>query len=162
MVTRITSFRVLIIEDELEFAEFIISGLTEEGFLVHAVDGDQGCEMLGRRQWDLILLDWSLPSIDGLSLLRAYRQSGGEAPVIFLTARDEVADRVTGLDSGADDYLSQALRIRRAALAEVGTFDELDNLRQAFNDLLASSTTHTIGIVGSAVRHRTSCAHRLQ
>ena len=97
---------VLIIEDELEFAEFIISGLTEEGFSVeHAVDGNHGCEMLGRRRWDLILLDWSLPFKDGLSLLRGYRQSGGEAPIIFLTARDEVDDRVMGLDSGADDYL---------------------------------------------------------
>jgi len=97
---------ILIIEDELEFAEFIIGGLTEEGFRVeHAVDGNQGCEMLGSRSWDLILLDWSLPYKDGLSLLRGYRQSGGEAPIIFLTARDEVNDRVMGLDSGADDYL---------------------------------------------------------
>jgi DNA-binding response OmpR family regulator len=105
-VARFMSFCVLIIEDELEFAEFIIAGLTEEGFLVdHAVDGNQGYEMLRGRSWDLILLDWSLPSKDGLSLLRGYRQYGGAAPVIFLTARDEVADRVTGLDSGADDYL---------------------------------------------------------
>ena len=97
---------VLIIEDELEFAEFIISGLTEEGFSVeHAIDGNQGWQMLECRAWDLILLDWSLPYNDGLSLLRGYRQSGGEAPVIFLTARDEVDDRVMGLDSGADDYL---------------------------------------------------------
>jgi DNA-binding response OmpR family regulator len=99
-------FCVLIIEDELDFAEFIISGLTEEGFAVeHAVDGNQGLDLLLGRAWDLILLDWSLPCKDGLSLLRDYRQSGGEAPVIFLTARDEVADRVMGLDSGADDYL---------------------------------------------------------
>jgi two-component system copper resistance phosphate regulon response regulator CusR len=97
---------VLIIEDEQEFAEFIISGLTEEGFFVaHAADGNQGCEMLGRRPWDLVLLDWRLPRQDGLTLLRGYRQSGGAAPVIFLTARDEVDDRVQGLDSGADDYL---------------------------------------------------------
>jgi DNA-binding response OmpR family regulator len=97
---------VLIIEDEPEFADFIISGLTEEGFSVeHALDGNQGREMLSLRSWDLILLDWTLPERDGLSLLRGYRQAGGEAPVIFLTARDEVDDRVLGLDSGADDYL---------------------------------------------------------
>jgi two-component system copper resistance phosphate regulon response regulator CusR len=105
-VDRFTDLEVLIIEDEPEFAEFIISGLTEEGFSVeHAVDGNQGWEMLGRRSWDLILLDWSLPHKDGLSLLHGYRQSGGEAPIIFLTARDELDDRVLGLDSGADDYL---------------------------------------------------------
>ena len=96
---------VLIIEDERDFAEFIISGLTEEGFSVtHAVDGNQGREML-KCQWDLVLLDWSLPGQDGLTLLRGYLQSGGAAPVIFLTARDEVDDRVRGLDGGADDYL---------------------------------------------------------
>lgn len=97
---------VLIIEDERDFAEFIINGLSEEGFSVqHAVDGHQGLEMLGRQSWDLVLLDWSLPGRDGLSLLRDYREGGGVAPVIFLTARDQVDDRVEGLDSGADDYL---------------------------------------------------------
>src|SRR5262249_38257851 len=55
--------------------------------------------------WDLVLLDWSLPHQDGLSLLRGFRQAGLQAPVIFLTARDEVQDRVSGLDGGADDYL---------------------------------------------------------
>ncbi len=97
---------VLIIEDEREFAEFIISGLAEEGFAVeHAEDGDQGSRMLNSRPWDLVLLDWSLPRQDGLSLLKHFRQSGGETPVIFLTARDEIDDRVKGLDGGADDYL---------------------------------------------------------
>ena len=96
----------LIIEDERDFAEFIISGLTEEGFSVqHAIDGDQGLAMLKCQAWDLVLLDWSLPGQDGLTLLRAFRESGGEAPVIFLTARDQVDDRVKGLDGGADDYL---------------------------------------------------------
>jgi two-component system, OmpR family, copper resistance phosphate regulon response regulator CusR len=97
---------VLIIEDELELADFIISGLAEEGFSVsHAVDGDTGRENLVARTWDLVLLDWSLPGQDGLALLREFRATGGEAPVIFITARDEVDDRVRGLDSGADDYI---------------------------------------------------------
>lgn len=97
---------ILIIEDEPEFAEFIVTGLTEEGFSVeHGVDGDQGRSMLKGRAWDLVLLDWALPGQDGLSLLHEYRGAGGEAPVIFITARDEVRDRVRGLDGGADDYL---------------------------------------------------------
>jgi DNA-binding response OmpR family regulator len=97
---------ILIIEDDAEFAQFVSTGLEEEGFRVgHAVDGKQGREMLQSRTWDLVLLDWSLPQEDGLSLLRRFRQAGLQAPVIFLTARDEVDDRVTGLDSGADDYL---------------------------------------------------------
>jgi DNA-binding response OmpR family regulator len=106
MTGEIMALEVLIIEDERDFAEFIINGLTEEGFSVHhAVTGDQGLEMLERQSWDLVLLDWSLPGLDGLSLLRGFRESGGEAPVIFLTARDQVDDRVKGLDGGADDYL---------------------------------------------------------
>jgi DNA-binding response OmpR family regulator len=97
---------ILIIEDEVEFAQFVITGLEEEGFRVeHAVDGKQGREMLHGHPWDLVLLDWSLPHQDGLSLLRGFRQAGHQAPVIFLTARDEVEDRVRGLDGGADDYL---------------------------------------------------------
>jgi two-component system copper resistance phosphate regulon response regulator CusR len=106
MVGKFMIVSALIIEDERDFAEFIISGLTEEGFSVqHASDGDQGLEMLKGSPWDLVLLDWSLPGQDGLTLLRAFREFGGEAPVIFLTARDQVDDRVKGLDSGADDYL---------------------------------------------------------
>jgi DNA-binding response OmpR family regulator len=97
---------ILIVEDELEFAQFVITGLQEEGFCVeHALDGEQGREMLESHPWDLVLLDWSLPHRDGLSLLRGFRRAGFQAPVIFLTARDEVDDRVTGLDGGADDYL---------------------------------------------------------
>jgi DNA-binding response OmpR family regulator len=71
----------------------------------HAVDGKQGREILHGHPWDLVLLDWSLPYLDGLSLLRGFRQAGHTAPVIFLTARDEIDDRVRGLDGGADDYL---------------------------------------------------------
>jgi DNA-binding response OmpR family regulator len=98
---------ILIIEDEQDFAEFVVTGLAEEGFAVdHALDGAQALAMLeAGRTWDLILLDWLLPHIDGLTLLRRFRQSGQQTPVIFLTARDEVDDRVRGLDSGADDYL---------------------------------------------------------
>jgi two-component system copper resistance phosphate regulon response regulator CusR len=92
---------ILIIEDELESAQFVIAGLEEEGFRVeHAVDGERGREMLQGRTWDLALLDWSLPHQDGLCRLRGSRQAGLQAPVIFLTARDEVEDRVRGLDGG--------------------------------------------------------------
>jgi DNA-binding response OmpR family regulator len=97
---------ILIVEDEPEFAEFLVAGLAEEGYSVaHALDGKQGGELLRGRPWDLVLLDWSLPYRDGLTLLREFRRSGSDTPVIFLTARDEVRDRVEGLDSGADDYL---------------------------------------------------------
>jgi two-component system copper resistance phosphate regulon response regulator CusR len=98
--------RVLLIEDEAEIADFVVRGLREEGFTTElAADGHEGWHRLSTESWDVILLDWWLPGVDGLSLLRRFRQSGGETPVLFLTARDAVSDRVRGLDAGADDYL---------------------------------------------------------
>jgi len=98
--------RILVIEDDEEIADFVVRGLREEGYTVeHARDGETGWHALGAGEWDLVLLDWWLPGLDGLTLLRRYRQGQGEAPVLFLTARDAVSDRVRGLDGGADDYL---------------------------------------------------------
>ena len=100
------SIRVLLIEDEPQIADFVLRGLREEGFTVeHAADGLRGWSALEAGGWDVVLLDWWLPGCDGLSLLRRFRQKGGETPVLFLTARDAVSDRVRGLDGGADDYL---------------------------------------------------------
>jgi two-component system, OmpR family, copper resistance phosphate regulon response regulator CusR len=98
--------RILIVEDEAELADFVVRGLREEGFVVeHAADGEVAWAAMRSGTWDLIVLDWWLPGEDGLSLVKRFRQSGGMAPVLFLTARDAVADRVRGLDGGADDYL---------------------------------------------------------
>ena len=98
--------RILIVEDEADLADFIVRGLREEGFVVeHAVDGETAWDELRAGEWDLIVLDWRLPGEDGLSVLRRYRSLGGLVPVLFLTARDSVNDRVRGLDGGADDYL---------------------------------------------------------
>jgi two-component system copper resistance phosphate regulon response regulator CusR len=98
--------RILVIEDEPPIADFLVRGLREEGFTVeHAADGDSAWHALQGGGWDLVLLDWWLPGVDGLTLLRRYRQAGQKSPVLFLTARDAVSDRVRGLDGGADDYL---------------------------------------------------------
>jgi two-component system copper resistance phosphate regulon response regulator CusR len=98
--------RILVIEDEPPIADFLVRGLREEGFTVeHAGDGESSWHALQGGGWDLVLLDWWLPGIDGLKLLRRYRQAGHSTPVLFLTARDAVSDRVRGLDGGADDYL---------------------------------------------------------
>ena len=98
--------RILVVEDDAEIADFIVRGLREEGFIVeHAADGETGGHMLKTGSWDLVVLDWWLPGPDGLTLLRRFRQDGNETPVLFLTARDAVSDRVRGLDQGADDYL---------------------------------------------------------
>jgi two-component system copper resistance phosphate regulon response regulator CusR len=98
--------RILLIEDEAEIADFVVRGLREEGFTVeHAADGDAGGHELEHGPWDVVLLDWWLPGTDGLTLLRRFRQRDQATPVLFLTARDAVSDRVRGLDGGADDYL---------------------------------------------------------
>jgi two-component system copper resistance phosphate regulon response regulator CusR len=98
--------RILVIEDEAAIAGFLVRGLREEGFTVeHAADGDNGWHALQSGTWDVVLLDWWLPGTDGLSLLRRCRQAGCQTPVLFLTARDAVSDRVRGLNGGADDYL---------------------------------------------------------
>ncbi len=100
------SLRILVVEDEPEIADFVVRGLREEGFAVeHAADGDDALHALRGSDWDLVVLDWWLPGRDGLEVLREFRAAGRETPVLFLTARDAVADRVRGLDAGADDYL---------------------------------------------------------
>ncbi len=96
----------MLVEDEVDIADFVVRGLREEGFTVeHAVDGEDGWHALQTNGWDVVLLDWWLPGPDGLTLLRRFRQAGHSTPVLFLTARDAVSDRVRGLDCGADDYL---------------------------------------------------------
>jgi two-component system, OmpR family, copper resistance phosphate regulon response regulator CusR len=98
--------RILVVEDEAEIADFLVRGLREEGFTVeHAPDGDSAAHWLESAEWDLVLLDWTLPGGDGMCVLRRHRSGGGGVPVLFLTARDAVSDRVRGLDAGADDYL---------------------------------------------------------
>jgi two-component system copper resistance phosphate regulon response regulator CusR len=98
--------RILLIEDEAEIADFLVRGLREEGFTVeHVADGESGWHALSTSSWDLVLLDWWLPGPDGLTLLRRLRQTDPQTPVLFLTARDAIPDRVRGLDAGADDYL---------------------------------------------------------
>jgi two-component system copper resistance phosphate regulon response regulator CusR len=98
--------RVLLIEDEAGIADFVVRGLREEGFTVsHAADGEAGGYALRTESWDVVLLDWWLPGPDGLTLLRRFRETDRATPVLFLTARDAVSDRVRGLENGADDYL---------------------------------------------------------
>ena len=98
--------RVLVIEDEDEIADFIVRGLREEGFTVErAADGKDGWHCLQGDGWDVVLLDWWLPATDGLSLLKRFRLNDQTTPILFLTAKDAISDRVKGLDSGANDYL---------------------------------------------------------
>jgi two-component system copper resistance phosphate regulon response regulator CusR len=99
-------FRILLVEDDAEIAEFVAQGLREEGLLVTvAADGSAGRDQMDSSQWDLIILDWWLPKFEGITLLKQFREAGRSVPVLFLTARDAVAQRVEALNAGADDYL---------------------------------------------------------
>lgn len=100
--------RVLIVEDEKRMASFIQRGLKEEGFAVDvASDGEQGWEYASMNDYDVILLDWMLPKMDGLAVCAKIRQEGSRVPILMLTVRDTVEDKIKGLDQGADDYLTK-------------------------------------------------------
>ncbi|TVP77127.1 heavy metal response regulator transcription factor [Thioalkalivibrio sp.] len=98
--------KILIVEDEPKTGEYLRQGLSEAGFVVDlARDGLDGLHLATSGDYDLLVLDVMLPRMDGWALLQALRLSGHEVPVLFLTARDQVEDRVRGLELGADDYL---------------------------------------------------------
>jgi DNA-binding response OmpR family regulator len=98
--------RVLIVEDERKIANALKRGLEQESFAVDvSFDGDDGLAMALDEPYDVIVLDRMLPGTDGLSLCKQVREAGKQVPIIMLTAKDAIGDRVAGLNSGADDYL---------------------------------------------------------
>lgn len=100
--------RILIVEDELRLAKVIKKGLEEDGFAVDlAHDGEEGLYLAGSEEYDLILLDVMLPKIDGVTLCKQLRDKNIQTPVLMLTAKTTLEDKVAGLDSGADDYLAK-------------------------------------------------------
>jgi DNA-binding response OmpR family regulator len=100
--------RLLIIEDEKKIADFIKRGLKEEGYAADvALDGEEGRLLATTNDYDLIILDLMLPKVDGLTLCRDLRGRGLSVPLIMLTAKDRVEDKVLGLDAGASDYITK-------------------------------------------------------
>jgi heavy metal response regulator len=98
--------RVLVVEDERRIADFLSRGLSEQGYAVDvAYDGEEALDWPTVAQFDVIILDVMLPARDGIQVCRILRERGLKTPILMLTARDAVEDRVRGLDSGADDYL---------------------------------------------------------
>jgi two-component system copper resistance phosphate regulon response regulator CusR len=98
--------KILIVEDEPKTGDYLQQGLSEAGFTVElAVNGTDGLHLASEGDHDLLILDVMLPGMNGWQLLRSLRDKGRQVPVIFLTARDQVEDRVKGLELGADDYL---------------------------------------------------------
>jgi two-component system response regulator QseB len=108
--------RLLLVEDDEMIAETVLESMRREGYAIDWAQDGRAAELsLGNGVYDLVLLDLGLPRKDGFDLLRGYRRLGGEAPVIILTARDAVNDRIRGLDAGADDYLIKPFDIDELA-----------------------------------------------
>jgi DNA-binding response OmpR family regulator len=108
--------RILVVEDERKIASFVQGGLKECGFVVDVVHrGDEALEIILDNHFDAVVLDIMLPGRDGLSILRVLRQKSNAVPVLILTARDAISEKVEGLDLGADDYLAKPFSIDELA-----------------------------------------------
>lgn len=104
--------KILLVEDDPIQLEPLKTALTKAGHGVDAVqDGAIAQELMDHRDYDLLILDWMLPKVSGIQLCQHYRQSSKAAPVLFLTAKDTIPDRITGLDAGADDYLVKPVNL---------------------------------------------------
>ena len=140
--------RVLVVEDHARMADLIRRGLVEEGYAVDlAVTGEDGEWLASENAYDVIVLDVMLPGADGFEICRRIRDAGRWAPVLMLTARDTVDDRVRGLDAGADDYLTKPfsfveLLARLRALVRRGPAEHPPVLR--VGDLILDPARHAV------------------
>ena len=148
--------RVLVIEDERRLALYIKKGLEEHNFAVDiASDGERGLFCASVNEYDVIVLDLLLPKKDGLTVLRELREGGNQAPVLILTARDALADKVAGFDAGADDYLTKPfsfveLLLRVRALLRRGKVEPQVKLQ--VGDLVMDLTAHRASRAGKLLQ----------
>lgn len=141
--------RILIVEDEKKMANFIERGLKEEGYAVDtASDGELGWEYASTNDYDVIILDWMLPKMNGLALCSKIRQAGYRTPVLMLTARDDVEDKIKGLDQGADDYLTKPFAFDEL-LARIRAL--LRRPRELQEEAILKSGNLTVDLIGRRV-----------
>lgn len=147
---------ILVIEDEIKITRFIKKGLEMEHYTVEtAYDGKEGLEKASINNYDLIILDIMLPKMDGIEVCRKIREEKIETPVIMLTAKDTIDDRIKGLDAGADDYLikpfafGELLARIRALLRREKT---VKSTRLEIDDLILDPATHEVFRAGKEVQ----------
>lgn len=151
----VLSMRVLVVEDEKKTASFIRKALQVEGHAVDVLhDGSAALAAVGTTPFDVVVLDVMLPGRDGLSIVRQMRERGNAIPVLLLTARGEVSERVEGLNAGADDYLAKPFALeelvaRVRALGRRGGETKATNLRVA--DLTLNTITRTAHRGGKSI-----------
>ncbi len=143
-----TAQHILLVEDEIKLARFIELELQSEGYRVTvAHDGMSGLSLARESEPDLAILDWMMPGLTGVELCRRLRATGIKIPVILLTAKDEVGDRVTGLDAGADDYLVKPFSIEELLArirAHLRRTQETDTDLLQFEDLSLNRRTREV------------------
>jgi DNA-binding response OmpR family regulator len=142
------SASILLVEDEVKLARFIELELDSEGYQITvAHDGLTGLTLARELTLDLIILDWMLPHLNGLEICRRLRSTGSNVPVILLTAKDEVSDRVAGLDAGADDYVVKPFSIEELLArvrAHLRRTQEIDSGLLQFQDLSLNRSTREV------------------
>lgn len=147
--------RLLLVEDDPNLAGFVQKGLREERYAVdHALDGEEGLLMAGTTPYDLIILDVMLPKLDGFTVCRRLRAAGNKVPILLLTAKGTVDDRVAGLNLGADDYLTKPfafaeLLARTRALIRRKDHDRAPRLAVA--DLEIDPVAHRVWRAGKEI-----------
>ena len=162
--------RILIVDDETELTNPLTRLLTREGYSVDAAfDGTTGSELVQNGNYDLLILDWMLPGKTGLEICQQLRQQGFTTPVLFLTAKDTLDDRVEGLDAGADDYLVKPFELRellarvRALLRRVGVEEYANtNKRIVIEDLELDSQNQIAYRQGRVIELSEKESHLLQ
>jgi two-component system OmpR family response regulator len=141
--------KALLVEDDVTIAEFILRGLKEAGFTVdHAADGESGLRLATSGQYDVAVIDRMLPKLDGLAVIQEIRRRTVATPILILSARHTVDDRVTGLEAGGDDYLIKPFAFTEL-LARVQAL-----IRRASS--MPASTTLTVGDLALDLRTRTA------
>jgi len=147
--------KILVVEDEKKVARFVQAGLQEENYEVEtAPDGEAGLRMALAGPYDLLIVDVMLPRMNGLQLTTSYRRSGGSTPILMLTAKTSTEDKVSGLDSGADDYLTKPfafaeLLARIRSLLRRGTLERSTILSIA--DLELDTVSHKAKRAGKTI-----------
>lgn len=105
--------KILVVEDDGDLAEMVVSWLENERYTVeHAADGSLARDLLKLSSYDVVVLDWDLPHVAGIDVLKEFRSNGGQTPIIMLTGKDQIDDKERGLGTGADDYLTKPFAIR--------------------------------------------------
>ncbi len=148
--------RIVLVEDERELAETIKKGLEEEGYSVDvAYDGEEGLYMAENYPSDLIILDIMLPHMDGLAILKNIRSKGVKTPVLLLTARDALSDKIKGLDTGADDYLTKPFEFAELVARIRSLLRRTAEVKEAvirIDDLEINTASHEVKRSGKSIK----------